>query len=143
MPTRRNSIAKDVTYSGVSKVPSGSVSPTAKTRAGAIEIAPAPNQACGMTSIQAKSSLLRRIAQVAGAILAVYLLGRGVGELFVIHYGNSASYEKDWGGPSLAGVLAVHSGPAVLIIAGSIAWWRRRSQSRASRSGDATYDLAG
>jgi hypothetical protein len=64
-------------------------------------------------------------------VFAVYLVGRGVAELFLIHYGNPASYAKDWGGPSLAGVLAVHSGPALVII-GCGAWrWRRgrRTQS--------------
>jgi len=52
-----------------------------------------------------------------GAVLAVYLVGRGISELFIIRYGDPASYAGDWGGPSLAGVLAVHSGPAVVIIA--------------------------
>ena len=57
-----------------------------------------------------------------GAVLAVYLVGRGIAELFVIHYGDPASYAGDWGGPSLAGVLAVHSGPALAIIA--VTAWR-------------------
>jgi hypothetical protein len=64
-----------------------------------------------------------------GAVLAVYLVGRGIVELFTIHYGDPASYALDWGGPSLAGVLAVHSGPALAIIA-AVAWrWRRRRSS--------------
>jgi hypothetical protein len=63
-----------------------------------------------------------------GAVLAVYLVGRGITELFVIHYSDPASYAGDWGGPSLAGVLAVHTGPAVVIIA-AVAWrlLRRRA----------------
>jgi hypothetical protein len=52
-------------------------------------------------------------------VFAIYLLGRGVAEFFVIHYSDPASYRNDWGGPSLAGVFAVHSGPAVLIVAGA------------------------
>jgi hypothetical protein len=62
-----------------------------------------------------------------GAVLAVYLVGRGIAELFTIRYSDPASYAGDWGGPSLAGVLAVHSGPALVIIAAT-AWrlWRRR-----------------
>jgi hypothetical protein len=36
-----------------------------------------------------------------------------------------ASYRLDWGGPSLAGVFAVHTGPAVLILAGTALWLRR------------------
>jgi hypothetical protein len=60
-----------------------------------------------------------------GAVFAAYLVGRGIVELFTIHYGVPASYAQDWGGPSLAGVLAVHSGPALAIIV-AVAWrWRR------------------
>jgi hypothetical protein len=64
----------------------------------------------------------------AGAVLAVYLVGRGITELFIIRYSDPASYAGDWGGPSLAGVLAVHTGPAVVIIA-AVAWrvLRRRA----------------
>jgi hypothetical protein len=60
--------------------------------------------------------MIRRTALLAGAVLAVYLVVRGIAELFVIDYGDPSSYKNDWGGPSLAGVLAVHSGPALLII---------------------------
>ena len=60
-----------------------------------------------------------------GAVLAVYLVGRGVAELILIHYGDPASYAKDWGGPSLAGVLAVHSGPGLVIVAAGTWWWLR------------------
>jgi hypothetical protein len=68
------------------------------------------------------------------AVLAVYLVGRGVAELFLIHYGNPASYAKDWGGPSLAGVLAVHSGPGLVIIASGAWWWLRGRRPRPDRS---------
>jgi hypothetical protein len=47
--------------------------------------------------------------------------GPGIAELFTIHYSDPASYAGDWGGPSLTGVLAVHSGPALVIIAAT-AW---------------------
>lgn len=60
-----------------------------------------------------------------GAVLAVYLVGRGVAELILINYGDPASYAKDWGGPSLAGVLAVHSGPGLVIVAAGTWWWLR------------------
>ena len=60
-----------------------------------------------------------------GAVMAVYLVGRGVAELILINYGDPASYAKDWGGPSLAGVLAVHSGPGLVIIASGAWWWVR------------------
>lgn len=52
-----------------------------------------------------------------GAILAAYLVVRGFVELFAINYGDPASFRNDWGGPSLAGVLAVHTGPGLLVLA--------------------------
>src|ERR1700733_8934690 len=65
-----------------------------------------------------------------GSVLAVYLVGRGVAELILIHYGDPASYAKDWGGPSLAGVLAVHSGPGLVIMAAAAWWWLRGRRAR-------------
>jgi hypothetical protein len=65
-----------------------------------------------------------------GGALALYLVGRGVAEFFIVHYSDPASYRGDWGGPSLAGVFAVHSGPAVAIVAGSVIWLRRRLRTR-------------
>ncbi len=55
---------------------------------------------------------------------------RRIGELFVIHYNDPSSHRKDWGGPSPAGVLAVHTGPAVAIIATAVVRLRRRRDSR-------------
>lgn len=76
--------------------------------------------------------MIRRTALLVGAVLAVYLVGRGIGELFVIDYGDPSSYAKDWGGPSLAGVLAVHSGPALLIIGAAVVRWHRRGKGSSS-----------
>jgi hypothetical protein len=56
------------------------------------------------------------------AALALYLVGRGVAELFVIHWTDPASYAGDWGGPSLFGVLAVHCGPGLVILGAAV--WR-------------------
>jgi hypothetical protein len=65
-----------------------------------------------------------------GAVLALYLAGRGVAEFFIVHYNDPASYRNDWGGPSLAGVFAVHTGPAVAIVAGTVIYLRRRLTRR-------------
>jgi hypothetical protein len=59
-------------------------------------------------------------------LLALFLVGRGVAEFFIIHYSDPASYANSWGGPSLAGVFAVHSGPAVLIVTAAALYARRR-----------------
>ncbi len=65
-----------------------------------------------------------------GGLLAVYLVGRGVAEFFIVHYSDPASYRNSWGGPSLAGVFAVHSGPAVAILIGAGVYLRRRWRGR-------------
>jgi hypothetical protein len=69
--------------------------------------------------------LIRAFGLVIGGVLAVYLVGRGIAEFFTINYSDPASYRLDWGGPSLADVFAVHTGPAVLILAGAAVWLRR------------------
>ncbi len=72
------------------------------------------------------------------AVAALYLVGRGVAEFFVIDYANPASYQQSWGGPSLVGVFLVHSGPgaAIVCLGAAYAWrWRRSRQSRLPGSG--------
>jgi hypothetical protein len=68
-----------------------------------------------------------------GGLLAVYFVIRGVVEFFVIDYSRPETYRNLWGGPSLAGVLAVHSGPglAILIFAGVYLSRRRRARRKA------------
>ena len=68
----------------------------------------------------------RRILLGLGLIVTIYLVVRGVAELFVIDYDDPDSYRSDWGGPSLAGVLAVHTGPALVIVALAAVWLARR-----------------
>jgi len=63
---------------------------------------------------------------VLGGLAALYLVVRGVAEIFVIDYSRPASYRRDWGGPHLAGVLAVHSGPAVVISIVAFVYLARR-----------------
>ena len=70
-------------------------------------------------------------------LCALFLVGRGVAEFFVIRYNDPASYANSWGGPSLAGVFAVHAGPAVAIVAASALYLirrRRRGRNRPSRA---------
>jgi hypothetical protein len=72
----------------------------------------------------------RALGLGVGTLLALYLVGRGVAEFFIIHYNDPASYAKSWGGPSLAGVFAVHSGSAVAIVAGAVIYVRRHWRAR-------------
>ncbi|WBB65671.1 hypothetical protein [Micromonospora sp. WMMD812] len=75
---------------------------------------------------------MRKFIVGLGVVLAVYLVVRAVAEPFVIDMSDPATYRDDWGGPSLAGVLAVHCGPG--IIAAALLVWAvaRRRRSRQS-----------
>ena len=77
-----------------------------------------------------RRGLPKVIGLAAGSALAAFLVGRGAAEFFIVHYGDPASYRDAWGGPSLAGVFAVHSGPAVAILLGAggylVRWHRAR-----------------
>jgi hypothetical protein len=86
---------------------------------------------------------MKRIALVAATVLGLYLTGRAVKEFFVIHWGNPESYRNDWGGPSLAGVLAVHCLPG-LILPGYLAWriWHSPAASDPAASDPAASDPA-
>jgi hypothetical protein len=82
-----------------------------------------------------RGRILWIIGLAIGGPVAIYLVVRGIAEFWLIDYGNPASYQHDWGGPSLVGVLAVHSGPGLLILIGTIVWYRRRS-TRKTRPAD-------
>ncbi len=79
---------------------------------------------------RSRHPVARALGLGIGAVLALYLVGRGVAEFFIIHYNDPASYANSWGGPSLAGVFAVHSGPAVAIVAGAVIYVRRHRRAR-------------
>lgn len=64
-------------------------------------------------------------------VVGLYLVGRALSEPFHIDGGNPSTYAADWGGPSLAGVLAVHCVPGVL--AGA---WLAHVVRRARRPAD-------
>ncbi|MEZ5407707.1 MAG: hypothetical protein R2761_06765 [Acidimicrobiales bacterium] len=57
---------------------------------------------------------------------AAFALIRGLVELAVIDYADPASYRQDWGGPSLLGVLAIHSGPGLVGGVYLLSIWRSR-----------------
>ncbi|MFC3503586.1 hypothetical protein ACFOOK_21795 [Micromonospora krabiensis] len=75
---------------------------------------------------------MKKALYVLGMVLGAYLVVRAIVEPFVIDLSDPATYRDDWGGPSLAGVLAVHSGPGV--VAAVLMGWalvRRRQQRMA------------
>jgi hypothetical protein len=60
---------------------------------------------------------MRKFGMGLGALVASFFIFRAVAEPFVIDMTDPATYRDDWGGPHLAGVLAVHCGPGVLAAA--------------------------
>jgi hypothetical protein len=78
-----------------------------------------------------RSRIMKRIALIAAFLVGVYLTGRAIAEPFVIHWGDPASYRSDWGGPTLAGVLAVHCLPGIILPAVLVARIARPGQHRA------------
>ena len=78
-------------------------------------------------------SALRALGIGLAGLLSVYLIGRGIAEFFIVNYSDPASYRDAWGGPSLAGVFAVHSGPAVLVVLGWTIYLLRRRRTRAEK----------
>lgn len=73
---------------------------------------------------------MRKLAAIVGLVLAAFLIVRAIVQLVTIDSSDPSSYASDWGGPSLAGVLLVHTGPGVLALIAVVIAWRR---SRADR----------
>ena len=68
---------------------------------------------------------MRKVVVVFAYLVGTYFVGRAIVELVTIDDRDASSYEDDWGGPSLIGVLAVHCLPGVIAIALMI-WGARR-----------------
>jgi hypothetical protein len=74
---------------------------------------------------------MKRIGQLILWIFGFYLIVRAIAEPFVIDMSDPATYRQDWGGPHLAGVLAVHCGPGVVAAALMVWVIVRRRHARA------------
>jgi len=68
-------------------------------------------------------------------IAGLFLVARAIAEPFVIDITDPATYHLDWGGPHLAGVLAVHMGPGIIALALMIRTLTRRSRARRELTG--------
>jgi hypothetical protein len=73
---------------------------------------------------------MRRVLWFLVIALGLFLIARAVAELFTIDISDPSTYRNDWGGPSLAGVLAVHMGPGLLALILMIALLVRRRTRR-------------
>jgi hypothetical protein len=74
-------------------------------------------------------------------IIGIYLIGRAIIEPFVIDVSDPSTYHLDWGGPHLAGVLAVHCGPgivAAILMARSLI---RRRHAQSETAAGTSVDL--
>lgn len=75
---------------------------------------------------------MKKGATLLAAAVGVFLIVRAIAEPLTIDMSDPATYSDDWGGPSLAGVLALHMLPGVIAAAGFVwAVMRRRSQGSA------------
>jgi hypothetical protein len=73
---------------------------------------------------------MRKVAWGIGVVLGLFFLIRAIAELVVIDFSDPATYRDDWGGPSLVGVLLVHCGPGLLVVALAAVVFVRRSRRR-------------
>lgn len=64
-------------------------------------------------------------------VIGVFLIVRAIAEPFLIDVSDPATYRSDWGGPSLAGVLAVHMLPGILAATVLLMTLSRRQRRRA------------
>ncbi|MEV4618138.1 hypothetical protein AB0J74_05375 [Asanoa sp. NPDC049573] len=74
---------------------------------------------------------MKKLLAVIGIVFGAFLIVRAVIEPFVIDFNDPSTYDKDWGGPSLAGALAVHCGPGLLALVIFIALAARRRRKSA------------
>ena len=51
----------------------------------------------------------------------------------MVDYASPVSYQDSWGGPGLAGVFAVHTGPGLIIVIMTAVWLSRRVRYRQDR----------
>jgi hypothetical protein len=73
---------------------------------------------------------MRKVAWGIGLVLGLFFLVRAIAELVVIDLSDPATYRDDWGGPSLVGVLLVHCGPGLLVVALGAVYVVRRQKRR-------------
>jgi len=78
---------------------------------------------------------MKRALLILGVVVAAFLIVRAVVEVLTLHYSDPSSYEHDWGGPSVIGVLLVHCLPGVLAAVAVVLVIRR---SRAKEAPDAS-----
>jgi hypothetical protein len=73
---------------------------------------------------------MKKVLAVIGIVFGIYAIARAALEPFVVDFGDPSTYQRDWGGPNLAGVLAVHCGPGVVaLVVFAVVLLRRRKSA--------------
>jgi hypothetical protein len=98
--------------------------------AGALLILAVITGLAGIFSRRWRRTGLRIAGLTVAGVVTVYAVGRGIAEFWTVNYSDPASYAHSWGGPSLAGVFAVHSGPGFVIVIAAAWWLIRRARNR-------------
>ncbi|ROO85539.1 hypothetical protein EDD29_3085 [Actinocorallia herbida] len=57
---------------------------------------------------------MRKVVMALALVIGLHLVGRAFAEPFVIDMGDPTTYQADWGGPTLPGVLFVHCAPGAV-----------------------------
>jgi len=71
----------------------------------------------------------KKIGKALLLLLGFYLIVRSLVEPFIIHPGNKASFEHDWGGPTYIGAMTVHMLPGIIAFILFIRYYRNRKKS--------------
>jgi hypothetical protein len=74
--------------------------------------------------------MVKKLSLAFGLLAGAYLIVRALIEPFVIDLHDPATYRLDWGGPHLAGVLAVHCVPGIVSAVLIVRWLRSRQRVR-------------
>ena len=84
--------------------------------------------------------VMKRIGTALLWFAGIYFVARAIVEPFVIDVNDPSTYQHDWGGPHLAGVLLVHCGLGV--VAAALMAWRlmRRSSRRLHTEADSAVE---
>ena len=83
-----------------------------------------------IASPRRRRKTLKIAAWTFGGLAGLYLVIRCIAEFFIVNYNDPASYRSAWGGPTLAGVFAVHAGPGLLVLIGAGMYLSRKMRSR-------------
>lgn len=60
---------------------------------------------------------MKKVLWTFATLVGLYLMARAVAWPFSVDPSDPTTYQNDWGGPTLAGAVAVHCGPGIVAAA--------------------------